>query len=140
VADALPPTATTFVGAPGTVTGEPTVTVALAVTLPLEPEAVSVYVVVAVGVTAMLVPVTVPTPWLMERDVASETDHVRVEEPPTAMVAGVAVNDAIAAEGLPLLQPAAKKASETRDAVTAQYFLDVDMCSPSRPRAPVDPD
>jgi hypothetical protein len=95
-----------------------------------------VYVVVLVGVTATLVPVTVPTPWLMERVVASETDHDRVEEPPTVMVGGVAVNDVITTEGLPLLQPAAKKASETRDATTEQFFLDIDVCSLPWPRAP----
>ena len=45
---------------------------------------------VAVGETVVEVPVTVPIP-LMEREVAPDTDHERVELAPALMVAGLAV-------------------------------------------------
>jgi hypothetical protein len=47
------------------------------------------------GLTLVLVPVTVPTPWLIERDVAPVTLHPKSEEPPAVMVEGVAVKEDI---------------------------------------------
>jgi hypothetical protein len=50
--------------------------------------------VVVVGLTLVLVPVTAPTPWLIDNDVAPETLHDSVDEP-EAMLVGVAVKDEI---------------------------------------------
>ena len=49
--------------------------------------------VVADGLTDLLVPVTEPTPWLMESVVAPLTFQARVDEPPEAIEAGVAVKE-----------------------------------------------
>jgi len=46
---------------------------------------------VADGDTLTEVPVTVPTPWSMDRLVAAVVLHLRVDLPPEAMVAGLAV-------------------------------------------------
>jgi hypothetical protein len=46
-----------------------------------------------------LVPVTVPTPLSIESVVAPVTDHASVDEAPRAMVAGVAVKEAITGTG-----------------------------------------
>jgi hypothetical protein len=46
---------------------------------------------VEVGETTLDVPVTVPTPWSMDRLVAPLVLHLRVELAPVSMVAGVAV-------------------------------------------------
>ena len=51
------------------------------------------------GVTTTLVPVTVPIPWSMERVDAPVTDHASVEEPPRAMLEGLAVKEAITGTG-----------------------------------------
>jgi hypothetical protein len=51
--------------------------------------------VVVAGLALALVPVTTPTPWLMERVVAPTTSHARVEDPPAMIVEGVAVKDEI---------------------------------------------
>lgn len=61
------------------ITGGETMTVIFAVTEPLELVAVSVYVVVELGVTDLeVVPVTVPIPWSMDREVAPEVFHDNV--------------------------------------------------------------
>jgi hypothetical protein len=70
-----------------------TVTVALAVMDPVALVAVRVYVVVAVGLTDLDVPVTVPIPWLIESDVAFETDQLKVDELPDVILVGDAVKD-----------------------------------------------
>ena len=41
----------------------------------------------------MLDPVTAPTPWLIETEVAPDTLQARVEDEPEVMVEGVAVNE-----------------------------------------------
>lgn len=66
-------------------------TVAVDVAVPPAPVAVRVYVVVAVGLTDLLVPVTVPTPWLMLRLVAPETVQLSSELWPKVIVAGDAL-------------------------------------------------
>ncbi len=75
------------------------VTVAVEVVGPPALVAVNVYVVVTTGVTTMLVPVTVPIPLSTETVVAPVTDQASVEEPPRAMVEGVAVKEAITGTG-----------------------------------------
>lgn len=75
-----------------------TVTVTCEVTVPLLFVAVSVYVVVVVGDTTFdVVPVTVPTPPLIESVGAGlpDTVHDRVDELPLTIDAGVATNDEI---------------------------------------------
>jgi len=75
-----------------------TVTVACEVTVPLLFVAVSVYVVVVEGDTAFdVVPVTVPTPLLIESVGAGvpDTVHDNVDELPLTIDAGVAMNDEI---------------------------------------------
>jgi len=80
--------------ATSTVGADPvTVTVTARVVEPPVPVAVRVYTLVAAGVTVLLVPVTVPTPWSMDNEVAPVTAHASVEDAPAAMVEGVAVNE-----------------------------------------------
>lgn len=67
-----------------------TVTVAVDDAEPEALVAVRVYVVVAAGETDTLVPVTAPTPLLMDIEVALLTDQDRVELPPAVMVAAEA--------------------------------------------------
>ena len=100
---------------------EVTVTAAIAVVLPTEFVAVSVYVVVAGGLTAVLDPVTVPIPWSIDTDVAPVTLHARVDEPPGAMLEGVALNDAItgAAGGGGLVPPVSELPPHARINVLA---------------------
>ena len=57
--------------------------------------AVRVYVVLVVGETVVLVPVTVPTPGVIERLVALLTDQFNVALLPAVMVEGVAAKLAI---------------------------------------------
>ena len=49
--------------------------------------------VVTVGETDLDVPVTVPTPWLMEREVAFDVDQERVDEFPDVIDVGDAENE-----------------------------------------------
>ena len=78
-----------------------TVTVVLAVTEPWLLVAVRVYVVVTVGDTLLEMPVTVPTFWLMDKDVALETLQDKVEELPLTILEGEAEKDEITgAEGV----------------------------------------
>lgn len=49
---------------------------------------------VLVGATVVEVPVTLPTP-LIDKLVASVTDQLKVDEAPTEIVVGEAVNDAM---------------------------------------------
>ena len=76
-----------------------TVTVVVAVTVPPSPVAVKMYVVVTEGVTTVEVPVTTPTPWSMETEVALLTLQESVEELPLPIVAGLAPKLAITGAG-----------------------------------------
>jgi hypothetical protein len=73
-----------------------TFTLAVAVTVPAEFVAVNVYIVVTIGATIRLVrPVTIPTPWLIDSDVALETLHASVLDCPAVMLDGDVVKDVI---------------------------------------------
>jgi hypothetical protein len=84
-----------------TVGGLLILTVVVAVADPVEFVAVSIYVVVVIGLTDLEVPVTVPIPWFIDKDVALDTFQLKVEEDPELIFDGEAVNDVIvgSAEG-----------------------------------------
>jgi hypothetical protein len=70
-----------------------TPTVTLAVVVPAEFAAVSVYVVVAEGVTDTELPLTAPTPWLIERDEAPCVANESVALCPATTAVGLAVKE-----------------------------------------------
>src|SRR6478672_6232086 len=75
--------------------GLPTVTVTAAVRDPVALAAVRVYLVVVLGLTLTDVPVTVPTPWSIFREVAPVTVQLRVVDRPGVTCGGPAVKPAI---------------------------------------------
>ena len=80
----------------------------------------------------MLDPVTVPTPWLIDTDVAPVTLHARVDEPPGAMLEGVALNDAMtgAAGGGGLVPPVSELPPHARTSVLATMAAKMESLLP----------
>jgi hypothetical protein len=71
-------------------------TTTAAVTLPASFVAINVYTVLTVGYTILeLTRATGPTPLSMETVLAPETLQLKIEEPPSVMLCGAAVNDSI---------------------------------------------
>jgi hypothetical protein len=73
--------------------GTETVTVVVALTLPAGFVAVITYTVVCVGLTDFVVPVTMPTPWLITVEEAFEIFQFSVALCPLVILAGVAANE-----------------------------------------------
>ena len=86
---------------------------------------------VEVGLTVVEVPVTVPRPWLMDKEVAPVTCQDRVELCPEVMVAGVAVKEEITGTGLlAVLLTVTLTAVEVAVLPAASLATAVRLCTP----------